>query len=71
MMKVYISEAIYFNQNNLLQMLSYFKKSSKKLILECDMTVNLNCESKYIITMMSNTLQKDRMESNKYINEVY
>lgn len=52
-------------------MLSYFKKSSKKLILECDMTVNLNCESKYIITMMSNTLQKDRMESNKYINEVY
>lgn len=68
---IYISEAIYFNQNNLLQMLSYFKKSSKKLILECDMTVNLNCESKYIITMMSNTLQKDRMESNKYINEVY
>ena len=52
-------------------MLSYFKKSSKKLILECDMTVNLNGESKYIITMMSNTLQKDRMESNKYINEVY
>ncbi|MFQ7317900.1 MAG: GNAT family N-acetyltransferase, partial [Massilimicrobiota timonensis] len=68
---IYISEAIYLHQKALIQMLSYFKGSSQNIELECDLTVDLPCKSRYIITMMNNHLNQDRQDSHYYINEVY
>lgn len=68
---IYINEAIYLNENDLIKMLAYFKNSSKKLILECDMSVKINGHTNKIITMMSNHHHQDDLESIKYINEVY
>lgn len=68
---IFINEVIYLKKEALLQMLSYFKNTSKKIILECDMTVHFNFESQNVITMMNNQLTQDCIEPTKYINEVY
>ena len=68
---IYISEVIYLYPEALIQMLSFFKGSSQNIKLECDLTVDLPCESCYIITMMNNHLKQDRFDPHYFINEVY
>lgn len=69
--QIYISEIIYLNIDALMHMLNYFYSYSQKIIIECDMKVNLPGEKEDIITMMSNNNKRDIKEINKFINEIY
>ena len=52
-------------------MLSYFSNSTKNIILECDINVEIEGQSSLIITMMSNQVKLDTFDKHKYINEIY
>ena len=69
--EIYVSEFIYLNQAAIDVMLSYFKDSDKKLIIECDLKANIDGLSEQVITMMSNLNDKDIIDETKYINEIY
>ena len=68
---IYVHELIYLNSQAFNQMLAYFKNTSKKLIVECDINVNIDGKKDLVITMMSNQLSEDQFDLKKYINEVY
>lgn len=68
---IYVHELIYLNNQAFNQMLAYFKNTSKKLIVECDINVNIDGKKDFVITMMSNQLSEDQFDLKKYINEVY
>jgi len=68
--EIYISEFIYLNKEAILKMLSYLK-SDKRLILECDLQLDIEGDKEIITTMMSNHIQNDIIDTNLYINEIY
>lgn len=68
---IHISEIIYTNENHLNEIISYFCKFNKTIIIECDMKAKIHGDITEIITMMSNQNKNDCFDSNKYINEVY
>ena len=66
-----ISEFIYLTKDSINIMLSYFSNSTKNIILECDINVEIEGQSSLIITMMSNQVKLDTFDKHKYINEIY
>jgi len=68
---IYIYECIYKDNDSLIQMLNYFYKTDKKIIIECDMKAKISGEKENIITMMSNQNHKDILNLDAYINEIY
>ncbi|MEG0275485.1 MAG: GNAT family N-acetyltransferase [Coprobacillus sp.] len=68
---IYISEFIYLTHNSVEKIIAYFKKYNKQVVIECDMSIHLAGETKQIMTMMSNQMDNDIIDINKYINEVY
>ncbi len=69
--EIYIGEFIYLSKDSIIDMLSYFKNSSKILKVEGDLTISVPGESEKVITMMSNQVDHDLIDNHKYINETY
>lgn len=66
-----IYECIYLTNQALKNMLAFFKDNCKKIIMMCDLKVNLSHNKQYCIEMMCNTISEDTIDKNMYINEVY
>lgn len=68
---IYINEIIYLNENNLNEMLSYFFNTNKNIYVTIDLKTQLNGENEYVIEMMSNQNNKDFINDEYFINEIY
>ncbi len=68
---VYISEFIYLNNEAILHLLNYFYSFKKSIFVECDLKANIPGEKKKITAMMCLSLEKDEINDNKFVNEIY
>lgn len=68
---IYISEFIYLHKESIHHLLNYFYLYQKDIYIECDMKANIPGEKEKIITMMCLSLEKDEINDNKFVNEIY
>lgn len=66
---IHIYELIYINAID--DILSYICQNSKKVIIECDIKIEIHGKKEILHAMMSHQLNEDRCEEQYFINEVY
>lgn len=67
--EIKISEIIYNNQNTLNNMVAYFVKYDKAIIIESDLKSEIFGDCTYTCTMLTNFLKNNFQDNNFYINE--